>query len=425
MKRHYNIHPLFKEDIEQAKNLLSKKGFNLDVERFTTLFNNRLDLMQKTESYKREINILSKVNPKSPDFKKNIEQSKALKTLLQQSEIDYDISEQAFVDYYCSIPNFPHESVPEGIDEQGNVEIKKFMEPTKFTFPVKDHVTLGEHHNQLDIKSGVALSGSRFVVLRNDIAQLHRALIQFMLNTNTDAGYAEHYVPYIVNDDALYGTGQLPKFQEDLYQLKNKENAYLIPTAEVPLTNLYAGKFISEQELPINMTAHTPCFRSEAGSYSKDIVGLIRQHQFEKVELVKIVKPEHSYQELEKMLEQSESILQLLQLPYRVVNLCGGDMGFSASKTYDIEVWVPSQNTYREIASVSNCEDFQARRMFAKYKNEAVNHYVHTLNGSALAVGRCMLAILENYQQADGSVKVPDVLIPYLRGKEFILKVDQ
>lgn len=425
MKRTYNIHPLFKEDINQAKELLAKKGFTLDVHKFTTLLNNRLTLIQQTEEYKRDINLLSKINPKSPEFKENIEKSKALKIQLQRAELDYAICEEAFVDYYCSIPNFPHASVPEGTDEHGNIEIKKFMTPTDFDFPVKDHVELGEPHKQLDIKAGVSLSGSRFVVLRNEIAQLHRALIQFMLNTNIDAGYAEHYVPYIVNDDALYGTGQLPKFQEDLYQLKNKENAYLIPTAEVPLTNLFADTLMVEEDLPVNMTAHTPCFRSEAGSYSKDIVGLIRQHQFEKVELVKIVNPNHSYDELEKMLEHSEQLLQLLKLPYRVVNLCGGDMGFSAAKTYDIEVWVPSQNTYREIASVSNCEDFQARRMFAKYKTETGNHYVHTLNGSALAVGRCLVAILENYQQADGSVKIPDVLVPYLRGKDVILKGKQ
>jgi len=422
MKKTYNIHPLFKENIQKAKERLAVKGYVLDVEKFELLNGHRLDTMQHKEKIKQEINTLSKTNPKDCDFKNKIAQAKQLKVDLQRLEQEHVQAEQTFVDYFCSIPNFPHDSVPTGQDEHDNVEVKKYLEPTKFTFAVKDHVALGEFNNQLDIKSGVALSGSRFVVLRNDIALLHRALIQFMLDTHTENGFEEHYVPYIVNDDALYGTGQLPKFQDDLYQLKNKENAYLIPTAEVPLTNLFAGKILDAAALPVYMTAHTPCFRSEAGSYSKDIVGLIRQHQFEKVELVKIVKPENSYAELDQMLQQSEHILQLLKLPYRIVDLCGGDMGFSAAKTYDIEVWVPSQNTYREIASVSNCEDFQARRMFAKYKAEDSNEYVHTLNGSALAVGRCMLAILENYQQEDGSVLVPDILQPYMKNKLYILK---
>jgi seryl-tRNA synthetase len=423
MKRNYNIHPLFKDDIQHAKTLLAKKGYTLDVEMFTALNEKRLALLQEAESYKKEINTLSKSTPRDSDFIQNIARSKELKTTLLVVEQDYALAEEQFVDYFCAIPNFPHASVPEGMDEHANVEVKRHLEPTKFSHDIKDHVALGDRKQQLDIKAGVALSGSRFIVLRNDIAKLHRALIQFMLDTHTDDGYQEHYVPYIVNDDALYGTGQLPKFQEDLYQLKNKENAYLIPTAEVPLTNLFAGQFLPEADLPINITAHTPCFRSEAGSYSKDIVGLIRQHQFEKVELVKIVKADESYVELENMLNQSEKILQLLNLPYRVVALCGGDMGFSAAKTYDIEVWVPSQNTYREISSVSNCEDFQARRMLAKYKNATGNHYVHTLNGSALAVGRCLLAILENFQNEDGSVNVPEVLQPYMRNQSKILEI--
>lgn len=423
MKRNYNIHPLFKDDIQTAKKLLAKKGYTLDVDLFTSLNGKRLSLMQEAESYKKEINLLSKSTPKDIEFINNIARSKELKTKLQVVEQEYVLAEDHFIDYFCAIPNFPHTSVPEGADEHDNIEVKRYLEPTKFSHDIKGHVELGERKHQLDIKAGVALSGSRFIVLRNDIAKLHRALIQFMLDTHTDDGYQEHYVPYIVNDDALYGTGQLPKFQEDLYQLKNKENAYLIPTAEVPLTNLFAGQFLNESDLPINITAHTPCFRSEAGSYSKDIVGLIRQHQFEKVELVKIVKADESYIELENMLNQSEKILQLLQLPYRVVSLCGGDMGFSSAKTYDIEVWVPSQNTYREISSVSNCEDFQARRMLAKYKTATGNHYVHTLNGSALAVGRCLLAILENYQNEDGSVNIPEVLQPYMRNQSKILEI--
>lgn len=418
----YNVPDIFKDNILLAKEKLLRKGYILEVDEFEKLNNKRLATMQALEQLRKEINSLSKTTPREPEFQSKIAQSKKLAQQNFELIEAYKIAEADFVDFFCSIPNIPHDSVPDGLEEINNVEVKRYLNPTKFNFQIKDHVQLGERNNQLDIKAGVALSGSRFNVLRNDVARLHRALIQFMLDTHTEDGYQEHYVPYIVNKEALYGTGQLPKFQEDLYQLKNKENAYLIPTAEVPLTNLVANKILDYADLPINLTAHTPCFRSEAGSYSKDIVGLIRQHQFEKVELVKIVHADKSYEELENMLNQAEKILQLLNLPYRVVSLCAGDMGFSAAKTYDIEVWVPSQNTYREISSVSNCEDFQAKRMFSKYKTESGNKYVHTLNGSALAVGRCLLAILENYQQEDGSVKVPDVLKPYLKGHEYILK---
>lgn len=418
----YNIPDIFNDNILLAAEKLLRKGYILEINKFENLNNKRLATMQEFEQLRKEINSLSKTTPKDPDFQSKIEQSKKLAQRNIQLSEAYIIAEADFVNFFCSIPNIPHDSVPDGLEEINNVEIKRHLNPTTFNFKVKDHVQLGERNNQLDIKAGVALSGSRFNVLRNDVARLHRALIQFMLDTHTEDGYQEHYVPYIVNKEALYGTGQLPKFQEDLYQLKNKENSYLIPTAEVPLTNLVANKILDYNDLPLNLTSHTPCFRSEAGSYSKDIVGLIRQHQFEKVELVKIVHADKSYEELENMLKQAEKILQLLNLPYRVVSLCAGDMGFSAAKTYDIEVWVPSQNTYREISSVSNCEDFQAKRMFSKYKTESGNKYVHTLNGSALAVGRCLLAILENYQQEDGSVKVPDVLKPYLKGHEYILK---
>lgn len=417
----YSIHPLFKENLRLAKIKLSKKGYDLDITLFERLNNNRLSLLKEEEEIKRNINLLSKTKPQDEHFISNQNTVKLLKKELSYIQECYISAEKDFSELYASIPNIPDDSVPEGKSEDDNVVIKTHLDIPVFNFEVKDHSVIGAKYQQMDFKAGVALSGSRFVVLRNDIAKLHRALIQFMLDNHTDSGYTEHYVPYIVNEEALYGTGQLPKFQEDLYQLKNKENAYLIPTAEVPLTNLYANNIISQSELPVNMVAHTPCFRSEAGSYSKDIVGLIRQHQFEKVELVKIVEAEHSYAELENLLTQSESVLQKLGLPYRVVSLCGGDLGFSAAKTYDIEVWIPSQNKYREIASISNCEDFQARRMSARYKTKDGNKFVHTLNGSGVAVGRCLIAILENYQQEDGSVAIPEQLVPYMRGIKKIL----
>lgn len=418
----FNIPDIFKTNIEEVAAKLLKKNYILDVIKFEELNNKRISSMINLENIRKQINLVSKTTPKDKDFQMKVEESKKLAKDFAQSVEESKIAETNFINFFCSIPNIPHDSVPLGANENDNVEIKKFMTPKLFDFNILDHVKIGEKNLQIDIKAGVSLSGSRFSVLRNDVARMHRALIQLMLDTHIEDGYQEHYVPYIVNKNALYGTGQLPKFQDDLYKIENKEDSYLIPTAEVPLTNLFADTILPADSLPINLTAHTPCFRSEAGSSSKDIVGLIRQHQFEKVELVKIVKPEDSYKELELMLNQSEKILQLLELPYRVVSLCGGDTGFSAAKTYDVEVWVPSQNTYREISSVSNCEDFQARRMLSKYKTENGNKYVHTLNGSALAVGRCLLAIIENYQQSDGSVKIPDALRPYMKNQEYILK---
>lgn len=422
MKKTFNVHPLFKADIELAKALLDKKGYALDVIKFQTLNANRLETLQKIASIRGEINILSKVQKTDPDFLEKVAKSKEVKVELKRLEDAFVGYEEEFVDYYSSIPNFPHDSVPVGLTEEDNKTVKEHLTPTTFSFEVKSHAELGLKNDNIDFKAGVALSGSRFVVLRNEIALLHRALTQLMLDTHTSDGYEEHYLPYMVNGQALYGTGQLPKFQDDLYRIANKDDAYLIPTAEVPLTNIFAYKTIDENDLPINMTAHTPCFRSEVGSSGKDIYGLIRQHQFEKVELVKIVKAETSYDELEVLLQQAEKVMQLLKLPYRVVALCGGDLGFSAAKTYDIEVWVPSENKYREIASISNCEDFQAKRMLAKCKNKDEAHYVHTLNGSGVAVGRCMIAVMENYQQEDGSVAIPEVLIPYMKGKTEILK---
>lgn len=421
MKKTYNINQIYKDDIEGAKKHLAKKGYDLNISTFQELYKKRIESLRNLDALKHEINSLSKSNKKGTDFSQNIEKVKNLKLNLTNLEDIYAKDEFEFANFYCQIPNIPHNSVPEGDDEDDNVLVKEFLAPTNFNFKPKDHMDLGKG-GSIDAESAVRMSGSRFIVLRNEIAQLHRALTQFMLDTHTDDGYEEHYVPYIVNSEILYGTGQLPKFEKDLYKVENGNDAYLIPTAEVPLTNLFANKTILQEVLPVRMVAATPCFRSEAGSYSKDIVGLIRQHQFEKVELVHIVEAEKSYEELDKLVEQSEKILQLLKLPYRIVNLCGGDLGFSAAKTYDIEVWIPSQDKYREIASISNCEDFQARRMLAKYKNKNGSQYLHTLNGSGVAVGRCMIAVLENYQNEDGSVTIPDVLIPYMKNKTEILK---
>ena len=325
------------------------------------------------------------------------------------------------------VPNLPHDSVPVGADESGNVEVRRWGQPASFAFEVKDHVDVGTPLG-LDFDMGVKLSGSRFTVMKGPIARLHRALSQFMLDVQTQQhGYTECYVPYAVNADSLKGTGQLPKFEGDLFAAKKggqdgepvPDNAalYLIPTSEVPLTNFVRDVVVAESELPIKLTAHTPCFRSEAGSYGRDTRGMIRQHQFDKVEMVQIVHPDKSYEALEEMTRHAETVLQQLGLPYRVMALCTGDMGFGAAKTYDLEVWLPAQNTYREISSVSNCEAFQARRLQARFKNaQGKNELVHTLNGSGLAVGRTLVAVLENYQNEDGSVTVPEVLRPYMGG---------
>jgi seryl-tRNA synthetase len=328
--------------------------------------------------------------------------------------------------WLSSIPNLPHDSVPVGSDEHGNVEVRRWGQPAAFDFSPKDHVDLGAPFG-LDFEMGVKLTGSRFTVMKGPIARLHRALAQYMLDVQTGAhGYTECYTPYIVNADSLYGTGQLPKFEADLFAAKKGgqegegESLYLIPTSEVSLTNLVRGEILEEAQLPMRLTAHTPCFRSEAGSYGRDTRGMIRQHQFDKVEMVQVVKPEASYEALEQMVGHAEAILQGLGLPYRVMLLCTGDMGFGAAKTFDLEVWLPAQHTYREISSVSNCEAFQARRMQARVKRveggKSKNEFVHTLNGSGLAVGRTLVAVLENYQQADGTVVVPEVLRPYMGG---------
>ncbi|MCK6414696.1 MAG: serine--tRNA ligase [Giesbergeria sp.] len=364
---------------------------------------------QQADAFKLEV---AQINQERETFEARLDQIQAeLQTLL------------------LAVPNLPHESVPVGADEHGNVEVRRWGQPRAFDFEVKDHVDVGTPLG-LDFDMGVKLSGSRFTVMKGPITRLHRALSQFMLDLQTQQhGYTECYVPYAVNADSLKGTGQLPKFEGDLFAAKKggqdgepvPDNAalYLIPTSEVPLTNFVRDVVLQESDLPIKLTAHTPCFRSEAGSYGRDTRGMIRQHQFDKVEMVQITHPDKSYEALEEMTRHAETVLQQLGLPYRVMALCTGDMGFGSAKTYDLEVWLPAQNTYREISSVSNCEAFQARRLQARFKNaQGKNELVHTLNGSGLAVGRTLVAVLENYQQADGSVTVPEVLRPYLGGVE-------
>lgn len=324
--------------------------------------------------------------------------------------------EKYMQDILLRIPNLIHESVPIGVDENDNVEIKRFGEIPKFDFEIKDHYELGIQNGFLDVDKAGEISGSRFSILKGRLARLERALINFMIDVNVKNGYEEMCLPHLVKDIALIGTGQLPKFKEELYFLQ-EDKLYLIPTAEVPLVNIYRDSILQETDLPLYITAYTPCYRREAGSHGKDVKGLIRQHQFDKVELVKIVHPDHSYNELEKLLENAEEILKFLELPYRVVALCSGDIGFSASKTYDIEVWIPSQNKYREISSCSNCEDFQAKRANIRFKDKSgKNRFVHTLNGSSLAVGRTLVAILENYQTKEGKVRIPKVLKDYIDG---------
>ena len=405
----------------------------LDVAAFTALEAERKTIQTRTEELQSQRNTLSKqigqlkgkgdhagaeaVMAQVGSIKQELETSAARLT-----EIQADI--EAILP---GVPNLPHESVPVGKDEADNVELRRWGTPREFDFEVKDHVDLGAPLG-LDFDTGAKLSGSRFSFLRGPVARLHRALAQFMLDVQTtEHGYTECYTPYIVNADSLRGTGQLPKFEGDLFAARkggqeteeHPDNTplYLIPTSEVPLTNTVRDTVLAESELPIKMTAHSPCFRSEAGSYGRDTRGMIRQHQFDKVEMVQIVHPEKSYEALEEMTSHAEAILQKLGLPYRVIVLCTGDMGFGATRTHDLEVWVPAQNTYREISSVSNCEAFQARRMQARFKNaQGKNELVHTLNGSGLAVGRCLVAVLENYQQADGSIEVPEALRPYMGG---------
>ena len=416
---------LLRNDINTVAERLAGRGFKLDVEAFSALENERKGLQTRTQELQAKRNASSKqigiAKSKGEDVSAIMAEVANLGDELKTCETNLAALQEKLNGLLLTIPNLPHESVPVGKDEADNVEVRKVGTPRSFDFEIKDHVDVGAPLG-LDFDTGAKLSGARFTVLRKDIARLHRALAQFMLDTHTrEHGYEEVYVPYIVNQATLQGTGQLPKFEEDLFSVPrgDDDKYYLIPTAEVPVTNLVRGEILKAEALPLKYCAHTPCFRSEAGSYGRDTRGMIRQHQFDKVEMVQIVHPDHSYAALEEMLSHAENILKKLELPYRVITLCTGDMGFGATKTHDIEVWLPAQNTYREISSVSNCEAFQARRMQARYKNESgKNELLHTLNGSGLAVGRTLVAVLENYQNADGSVTVPMALRPYLGGQE-------
>ncbi|MFZ7277249.1 serine--tRNA ligase [Avibacterium endocarditidis] len=417
---------------EVAEKLKVRRGFELDVARITELEEQRKALQVKTETLQAERNARSKAigaaKARGEDIEPLLAEVDNMGIELSMAKSQLDDVQADLQEIALSIPNIPADEVPLGNDENDNMEISRWGEPRTFDFEVKDHVTLGEHLQGLDFAAGVKLSGARFVVMKGQIAKMHRALAQFMLDLHTEQhGYSETYVPYLVNHATLYGTGQLPKFGEDLFHTKplDGEQPYaLIPTAEVPVTNLVRDEILEQAELPIKMTAHTPCFRSEAGSYGRDTRGLIRMHQFDKVEMVQIVEPEKSMEALEELTGHAEKVLQLLNLPYRKVLLCTGDMSFGSAKTYDLEVWVPAQNTYREISSCSNMWDFQARRMQARYrvKGEKKPRLVHTLNGSGLAVGRTLVAVLENYQNADGSITVPEVLRPYMGGLEVIGK---
>ena len=419
---------LLRSDINAVAECLKIKRYELDTDAFLALEDQRKTLQLAAESLQQERNSYSKTMGKLiGEAKAKGEDIEPLKAKGEQLKADSAAADTALAEVQEAlstmlqgIPNIPHQSVPEGNDEDDNVEVRRWGEPRTFDFEIKDHVDLGAAVSGLDFDNAAKITGSRFSQMRGGLASLHRALTQFMLNTHIqEHGYEEVYVPYIVNRDSLFGTGQLPKFEEDLFKLEDEREFYLIPTAEVPITNIYRDEIVDT--LPIKLVAHTPCFRSEAGSYGRDTRGMIRQHQFEKVEMVQFVHPEESWDALEALVGHAETILQKLELPYRTVVLCGGDLGFAAAKTYDIEVWLPSQDKYREISSCSNFGDFQARRMKARYRNaEGKPELLHTLNGSGLAVGRTLLAVMENYQQADGSIAIPDVLQPLMNGQTHI-----
>ena len=409
-----------RNDLDGVVSALKKRGFDFDAAGFLALEQTRKTVQTRTQDLQAKRNNASKLigmaKAKGEDVSAVMAEVAGLGDQLKADEAQLTELQAQLQALLLNVPNLPHDSVPAGLSEADNVEVRKVGVPRQFDFAVKDHTDVGAPLG-LDFDTGIKLSGARFTFMRGAIAKLHRALAQFMLDTQTEQhGYTECYTPYMVNADSLIGTGQLPKFEADLFSLNhNDSKLYLIPTSEVTLTNTVRDEIVALEALPIKLTAHTPCFRSEAGSYGRDTKGMIRQHQFDKVEMVQIVHPSKSYEALEEMVGHAERILQDLGLPYRVVSLCVGDMGFGAAKTYDLEVWLPAQNTYREISSVSNCEAFQARRLQARFRNEAGKpELVHTLNGSGLAVGRTLVAVLENYQNADGSVTVPEVLRPYM-----------
>ncbi|PIA71293.1 serine--tRNA ligase [Ectopseudomonas toyotomiensis] len=420
---------LVRTQLTEIAERLATRGFALDVARFEALESQRKSVQVRTEQLQAERNSRSKsigqAKARGEDIAPLLAEVDQMGSDLEAGKRELDAIQNELDNLLLNIPNLPHESVPVGADEDGNVEVARWGTPRSFDFEIKDHVALGEQHGWLDFETAAKLSGARFALLRGPIARLHRALAQFMINLHTgEHGYEEAYTPYLVQAPALQGTGQLPKFEEDLFKIRREDQAdlYLIPTAEVSLTNIVAGEILDAKQLPLKFVAHTPCFRSEAGASGRDTRGMIRQHQFDKVEMVQIVEPSKSFEALEGMTANAERVLQLLALPYRKLALCTGDMGFSAVKTYDLEVWVPSQDKYREISSCSNCGDFQARRMQARYRNPETGkpELLHTLNGSGLAVGRTLVAVLENYQQADGSIRVPEVLKPYMGGIEVI-----
>jgi len=419
---------LVRTQTQEVAARLATRGYVLDVSLVESLEARRKEVQTRTETLQAERNARSKgigqAKARGEDIAPLLAEVDRMGSELEEAKRELDRVQGELDALLLGLPNLPDASVPVGKDEDDNVEVRRWGTPRDFDFEIKDHVALGETHGWLDFETAARFSGARFAVMRGPIARLHRALAQFMLNLHTgEHGYEEAYTPYLVQAETLQGTGQLPKFEEDLFKIgrEGESDLYLIPTAEVTLTNLVAGQILDAKRLPLKFTAHTPCFRSEAGASGRDTRGMIRQHQFDKVEMVHIVEPSTSFQALEELTGHAETVLQRLELPYRVLSLCTGDMGFGATKTYDLEVWVPSQGKYREISSCSNCGDFQARRMQARYRNaEGKPELVHTLNGSGLAVGRTLVAVLENYQQADGSIRVPEVLKPYMGGIEVI-----
>ena len=419
---------LIRNELNSIAKALDKRGVSIDTNKIQKIEDKRKTIQIKTEKLQADRNLISKeigdTKAKGEDTENLLEKVTSIKSQLEKNEEELTAIQQELNELIIVIPNIPHESVPDGNSDEDNQLVRDWGKKPSFDFKINDHVDLGESLEQIDFDIATQITSSRFVVMKGQIARLHRALIQFMLDIHiSEHGYQEVNVPYLVNADSCTNTGQLPKFKEDLFHIKDQD-FYLIPTAEIPVTNIVKDKIINDKELPLKFVCHSPCFRSEAGSYGKDTRGMIRQHQFEKVELVQIVQPEDSYNVLEELTLNAETILKKLNLPYRVVTLCAGDLGFAAAKTYDIEVWLPSQNTYREISSCSNFESFQARRMKARWRNSKTNkiELLHTLNGSGLAVGRTLIAVMENYQTKNGDIIVPDVLRQYMSNESIIKK---